>query len=167
MTSLLLRQRNLLTALYPVLAIVILNQLADIAITVLPASTSEPTWRFGATGFIVGTMPTIAIATMLILALAAILDHRITARWVGIWAISFAVIVAIAVVSFGLDALQVRRMVREELKANFDDASLKSLVVAILFVPTTIWAGWAAIKSSKGAEDAARAAEGPPLMVGN
>jgi chromate transport protein ChrA len=168
MTSLLTRQRTLLTALYPVLAVMIIHQLVEIAITTLPASASEPTWRFGATGFIVSTMPTIATATILILALAAILDHHRTARWVGVWAILVAVIVGLCVVSFGLDAIQVRRMVRTELKANFDDASLKSLAVAALFIPTMLWAGWSAIRATKGAAEQMRGSDdSPPLMVGN
>ncbi len=160
------RQRSLLAALYPVIAVLVINQLIDVAISITPMDFSAITWKYGAAGFLIGAMPTVALGTMLALALNALLDHKLAARVLGIWAILFAVIVALAVLSFGLDALQVRRLVREEQKPGFDDASYKSIVIAALFVPTMLWAGWQALGFSRGALQK-REEGGPPIMVGN
>ena len=164
MVELLNRQRSLLLALYPILLVLIVNQLADVLVSITPMRTDEVTWRYGAQGFLVSAMPTVAIGTALALALAAIQDHRIFARWMGVWAVTFAVIVAVAVISFGLDALQVRRLIPENAKSQFDDQSLKSLVIAVLFVPALFWTGWSAIRFAKGAGPKDEPA---PLVVGN
>jgi hypothetical protein len=153
-------------ALYPVVAVLVLNQLIDLVISVTPMDFSAITWKYGAAGFLIGSMPTVALGTMVALVLNALLDHKLSARVLGIWAILFAIVVGLAVLSFGLDALQVRRLVREEQKPGFDDASYKSIAIAILFVPTMLWAGWQALKFSKGALQK-RDEGGPPIMVGN
>jgi hypothetical protein len=159
------RQRALLVALYPILIVLVLNQLADVLVSIMPMRTDEVTWRYGAQGFLVSSMPTVAIGTALTLALAALQDHRVFARWIGVWAVAFAVIVGVAVISFGLDALQVRRLIPENAKSQFDDQSFKSLVIAVLFVPAMIWTGWSAIRFAKGA---GAKDDGPtPLVVGN
>lgn len=159
------RQRMLLSALYPIIAVLVINQLLTIGVSITPMDAGTVTWKYGAAGFVIGAMPMVALGTMLALALNAILDHRVSARFLGIWAIIFAVLVGLAVISFGLDAIQVRRLVREEQKPAFDDASLKSLLIAVLFVPTMIWMGLRALKFSKGALDK-HDEDGPPIMVG-
>ncbi len=160
------RQRTLLGALYPLIAVLIVNQLFDLAISITPMDFGAMTWKYGAAGFLIGSMPMVALGTMLALALNALLDHKLSARFLGLWAIVFAVIIGLAVLSFGLDALQVRRLVREDQKPGFDDATFKSIVIAALFVPAMLWTGWAALKFSKGAL-AKRDDGGPPIMVGN
>ncbi|HET9065628.1 MAG TPA: hypothetical protein VFN22_07420 [Gemmatimonadales bacterium] len=160
------RQRTLLGALYPLIAVLVVNQLLDLAISITPMDFGAMTWKYGAAGFLIGAMPMVAMGTMLALALNALLDHKLSARLLGIWAIVFAVIIGLAVLSFGLDALQVRRLVREDQKPAFDDASFKSIVIAALYVPAMLWTGWAALRFSKGAM-AKRDDGGPPIMVGN
>lgn len=165
MVEFLNRQRTLLGAAYPILAMVMLHRIVEVVISVTPLRLDDVTWRFGATGLLIGAAPTMALATVLILIVAALLDHRIGARWVGIIAIAFAVLVGVAVLSFGLDALQVRRMIREDAKPGFDDASLKSLMIAVLFVPTLLWSGFKGIGFARGANER-RDVDGPPIVVG-
>lgn len=165
MVEFLNRQRTLLGAAYPILAVVIVHRLVEVAISITPLRLDDVTWRFGATGLLIGAAPMIALAVALIFIVASLLDHRIGARWVGIIAIVFGVIVAVSVLSFGLDALQVRRMIREDAKPGFDDASLKSLMIAVLFVPTLLWTGWKGIQFARGASER-RDVDGPPIVVG-
>lgn len=160
------RQRVLLGALYPLIAVLVVNQLVDLAISITPMDFGAMTWKYGAAGFLIGSMPMVALGTMLALALNALLDHKLSARLLGIWAIVFAIVIGLAVLSFGLDALQVRRLVREDQKPAFDDASFKSIAIAALFVPAMLWTGWSALKFSKGALQK-REEGGPPIVVGN
>ena len=165
MVGLLNRQRSLLQALYPVLVVLVINQLVTLAISARPFQFDEATWRFGAAGLLISSLPTMAIASILLLAVAAILDHRLWARAVGIWAIVVAVLVGVTLISFGLDALQVRRLVLQERKAAFDASALKALTLVIMFVPTLLWAGWSGFRMGKGAGEG-RGDDGPPIVVG-
>lgn len=166
MVEFLNRQRTMLSAVYPILAVMIVHALAEVLVSITPLRLDDVTWRFGATGLIIGAMPTVALSTGLMLGLAGLLDHRIGARWLGLWAILVAVVVGVCVISFGLDALQVRRMIREDAKPGFDDASLKSLVVVVLFAPAMLWAGWRALGFAKGAGERKGSEDGPPIVVG-
>ena len=165
MVEFLNRQRTMLAVAYPILVMLVVHRIAEVLISITPLRLDDVTWRFGATGLLIGAAPTVALGFGLILVVASLLDHRMGARWVGILAILVAIVVAVAVISFGLDALQVRRMIREDAKPGCDDASLKSLVIAVLFVPTLLWAGWQAISFAKGANER-RDTDGPPIMVG-
>lgn len=164
------RQHSLLTALVPVLAVMFLFPLADVAISSTPMAVDEPRWRFAAAGMLIGGTPQFALSLLLLLAIAALREDRLLARIAGIVAIIVAVVLGATVLMFGLDALEVRRLVPENAKEGFDDASLKSLVMVVLFGPVLLWAGWQGIKAGKRQPgEAAGKAKGEgsgPLMVG-
>lgn len=165
MVEFLNRQRTLMSAVYPILAVLVLHQLSDLLISITPMRLDDVTWRYGATGLLIGATPTIAIGLGLMLLVSALLDNRSAARWLGIVAMVVAVVIAFAILSFGLDALQVRRMIREDAKPGFDDAGLKSMVLAILFVPTLLYTGWQGFRFAKGAGEK-RVDDGPPIVIG-
>ena len=96
---------------------------------------------------------------------SGVLDNRTAARWLGIAAIVVAIVMAISILSFGLDALQVRRMIREDAKPGFYDAALKSLVLAVLFIPSLLYTGWRGFQFAKGASEK-RDVDGPPIVIG-
>jgi hypothetical protein len=143
----------------------VLHQLSEVIISITPMRLDDVTWRYGATGLLIGATPTIAIGIGLMLLVSALLDNRTAARWLGIAAMVVAVVVAFAILSFGLDALQVRRMIREDTKPAFDDAGLKSMVLAIMFAPTLLYTGWQGIRFAKGAGEK-RVTDGPPIVIG-
>jgi hypothetical protein len=165
MVEFLNRQRTLMSAVLPLLAVLVVHQLAEVMISITPMRLDDVTWRYGATGLLIGSTSTVAIGLGLMLLISALLDNRMAARWLGILAMLFAVMVGVAILSFGLDALQVRRMIREDAKPSFDDAGLKSMMAAILFVPTMLWAGWQGVRYAKGAGEK-RATDGPPIVIG-
>jgi chromate transport protein ChrA len=165
MVEFLNRQRTLMSAVYPILAVLVLHQLSDLLISITPMRLDDVTWRYGATGLLIGATPTIAIGLGLMLLVSALLDNRTAARWLGIVAMVVAVVIAFAILSFGLDALQVRRMIREDAKPGFDDAGLKSMVLAILFVPTLLYTGWQGFRFAKGAGEK-RVDNSPPIVIG-
>jgi hypothetical protein len=154
-----------MSAVYPILAVLVLHQIAEVVVSITPMRLDDVTWRYGATGLLIGSTPTLAIGIGLMLLISAILDNRTAARWLGIIAMLGGVVIAFAILSFGLDALQVRRMIREDAKPGFDDAGLKSLVLAVLFVPTLLYTGWQGFRFAKGAGEK-RDTDGPPIVVG-
>ncbi len=166
MVEFLNRQRTLMSAVYPILAVLVLHQLAEVLISITPMRLDDVTWRYGATGLLIGSTPTLAIGLGLMLLVSGVLDNREAARWIGIAAMAVAIVMAIAILSFGLDALQVRRMIREDAKPGFDDAGLKSMVLAILFIPTLLYTGWRGFQFAKGAGEK-RDADGPPIVIGS
>jgi chromate transport protein ChrA len=143
----------------------VLHQIAEVVVSITPMRLDDVTWRYGATGLLIGSTPSLAIGIGLMLVISAILDNRTAARWLGIIAMLVGVVIAFAILSFGLDALQVRRMIREDAKPGFDDAGLKSLVLAVLFVPTLLYTGWQGFRFAKGAGEK-RDTDGPPIVVG-
>src|SRR5690606_17216411 len=165
MVEFLNRQRSLLSAVYPVLLVLAVNPLVQVLVSISPYRLDDVSWRFGATGMLIAAAPGALLALGLMLLLAALLDHRAAARWMGIFAILFAVIVGVAVISFGLDALQVRRMIREDAKPRFDSESLKALLTVVLTAPALLWAGLKAIGFAKGSGEK-RDVDGPPIVVG-
>ncbi|HRP06995.1 MAG TPA: hypothetical protein PLL69_00775 [Gemmatimonadales bacterium] len=166
MVEFLSRQRNLLSAVYPILLVLAVNPIVQVLVSVSPYRMDDVSWRFGATGMLIAAAPAVALALALMLVLAALLDHRSAARWMGIFAILFAVVIAVAVISFGLDALQVRRMIREDAKPRFDSESLKALLTVVLTFPVLVWAGLRAVGFAKGSGEK-RDADGPPILVGS
>lgn len=165
MVEFLNRQRTLMSAVYPILTVLVLHQLAEVMISITPMRLDDVTWRYGATGLLIGATPTVAIGIGLMLLISGLMDNRTAARWLGIVAMGVAVIIAFAILSFGLDALQVRRMIREDAKPGFDDAGLKSMVLAIMFVPTMFYTGWQGFRFAKGAGEK-RDVDGPPIVIG-
>ena len=166
MVEFLNRQRTLMSAVYPILTVLVLHQLAEVMISITPMRLDDVTWRYGATGLLIGATPTIAIGIGLMLLVSALLDNRTAARWLGILAMVVAVVVGLAILSFGLDALQVRRMIREDAKPGFDDAGLKSMVLAVLFVPTLLYTGWKGFTFAKTHAGERPKSDGPPIVVG-
>jgi len=69
-----------------------------------------------------------------------------------------------AIALFGLDALQVRRTVAQAQKDRFDATAFKTLIIATLYVPIGLWAGWKLFSTAKGGEGAADRRQG--LVVG-
>jgi hypothetical protein len=162
------RQHSLLTALLPVLVVMAIFPFADLVISAIPMRMDEPRWRFAAAGMLIGATPQISLALLLMLAIAALQEHRMIARLAGITAIVFALVLGATILLFGLDALEVRRLVPENAKQNFDNASLKSIVMVVLYGPVLLYLGWRALVAAKRQPgEGKKAGEGAaPLMVG-
>lgn len=147
------RQRTLLAALYPVLLLLILNPLLEVIANSWPLDFGDTRWRVGFLGALLSGILPVLTGLALIALVAALLGHGVTVRVVSLAA--FAVVVALVVggMLFGLDALQVRRMVRIDAKAGFDAASFKTLFVTALMIIVSAWLGirtWSASKGTMG-----------------
>lgn len=147
------RQRTLLAALYPVLLLLILNPLLEVIANSWPLEVGDTRWRVGFLGAMLAAMLPVLTGLALIALVAALLGHGVAIRLVSL--AGFLVVVGLVVggMLFGLDALQVRRMVRVDAKAQFDAASFKTLFVSALMVLVSGWLAvrtWAASKGAVG-----------------
>lgn len=169
MTGLSQRQHTILKALYPILAVMVIYPFIDAVISAFPARMDDARWRFGAMGLFLGTTPQVTIALVATMVVSALLGDRMISRIAGMFALVFAVLIGGAVLLFGLDALEVRRLVPENAKQGFDDAALKSLVMTVLYGLVLVWLGvrsFAATRLHAGETAGKKGEGGAPLMVG-
>ncbi|HEU4828186.1 MAG TPA: hypothetical protein VFT04_03220, partial [Gemmatimonadales bacterium] len=90
-------------------------------------------------------------------------------RVVGIISLVLGVVVLLLTVSFALDALQLRRIVRTEAKGGYDLAGIKAVVTALLAIASCAALGVGAFRATRriGAPSGARRrAAGDALLVG-
>jgi hypothetical protein len=144
------RQRTLMQALYPVLLLLIANPLLEVLATSWPLSFDDPRWRVTFFGALLAGLLPVLTGLALIALLAALLGQGGVIRVVALAAFLATGVLIICGGLFGLDALQVRRMVRLNAKAGFDAASFKTLAVTGLMICASAWLGVRAFTASKG-----------------
>lgn len=150
------RQRTLLSALYPVLLLFILNPVMELVANSWPLNFGDTRWRFGFLGAILSALLPILVGLALVALVSSMLGHRGVIRAVAIAGLLVTATLIGAGLLFGLDALQVRGMVRINTRDLFDATTFKTLLMTALLVPVT---GWLAIKSwevSRGGKTADR-----------
>lgn len=144
------RQRSLLQAIYPILLLLIINPLLEVVATSWPLTFDDTRWRVTFLGALLAGMLPVLTGLALIALLAAFLGHTGVIRTVSILAFLCTGVLILCGGLFGLDALQVRRMVRLNAKAAFDAASFKTLAVTGLMICASAWLGVQAFVASKG-----------------
>jgi hypothetical protein len=128
------RARPWIYGLY-LLALVLLAQpLIETVAATWPLRPGLVGWRFAFTGIFYTMLPTTMVALLTAAGAAWLLGHRAVLRAVAVLSVLLAGGVILLTVSFGLDALQMRKLVRPEAKAGFDAASLKAVLTAGLAV---------------------------------
>lgn len=145
------RQRTLLAALYPVLLLLILNPLLEVLANNWPLDVGDTRWRVGFLGALLSGLLPVLTGLGLIALVAALLGHAMAIRLVSVAALLAALTLLIGGMLFGLDALQVRRMVRIDAKAGFDAASFKTLFITALMIIVSSWLAIRTWVASKGA----------------
>lgn len=144
------RQRTLLAALYPVLLLLILNPLLEVLANNWPLDVGDTRWRVGFLGALLSGLLPVLTGLGLIALVAALLGHAMAIRLVSVAALLAALTLLIGGMLFGLDALQVRRMVRIDAKAGFDAASFKTLFITALMIIVSSWLAIRTWVASKG-----------------
>jgi hypothetical protein len=115
-----------------------------------PLVLDDPRLRVAFLGPLLNGMVLVLTGLALIALIAALLGHGMVLRGVAIVAFLCAVLLVLGGASFGLDALQVRRMVRTDAKPRFDAASFKTLAVTGPMILIAAWMGIRAWAASKG-----------------
>ena len=144
------RQRTLLQGLYPVLLLLILNPMLEVVATSWPLTFDDTRWRVGFLGALLAGILPVLTGLALIALLAALLGHGGVIRAVAVGAFLCTAVLIVCGGLFGLDALQVRRMVRLNAKASFDAASFKTLAMTGLMILVSGWLGVRTFVASRG-----------------
>lgn len=142
-------------AAYAVAFLLVLMPLADTVLGVWPPRVGEVTWRFGAAGLISRAIMTPLFGMLVALTTAAILEHRVMARILASLSFVAAVLGVLAMIMFGLDALQARSGVRPEAISAFDIASTAAFLKYILGTITAVLLGIGGWKAGRKRHTAA------------
>lgn len=166
-----LNSRPWVHALYSVALLLLLQPIAETMAVGWPVRLGEVGWRFGVTGSFLTLLGTFAAGLGLASLAAYLLGHRLVLRTIGILAIVLACVITMILASFALDWVQLRRMVRADVKGGFDLAAVKSLVAALLGIIAFAAMGWTGISASRqpGASRQARrrTSAGEGIVIGS
>ena len=120
--------KNLVWPAYLVGALLVVISLLDWAASVWPFELSSVNWRYGSYGLLSGYLLTPLLGAFLIMVTAALQATRTTQRVNGVLLLAAATILAIALVAFLFDVLQIRSGVPEESRGVFDFGVFKALL---------------------------------------
>lgn len=163
-----LHARPWLYGLYLLALVLLLQPLIETVSATWPVRPSLVGWRFAFTGIFYTMLPTTLVALLIAAGAAYLLRHRVVLRIVAILAVLLGGVIVLLTVSFGLDALQMRKLVRPEAKSGFDMASLKALLtagIAIIGCIALAFGGFRTSRKPLGAEQRRRQ-PGEGLVIG-
>lgn len=150
--------RNLFALLYGAGILILADQAADLAATLLanaPSPSAAP-WRFGVFGLLMSRVSVFLVADVMLWSAALGMEHRSVIRTLGLLHLLMAGVVFAGLVVFALDWLQVRGRVQAERTQGFDLAALRAILIALLLTGVSVWAGRLAFKGwrSRGRQGA-------------
>ncbi len=157
--------RKLLGLLYLTGGVVIADQLADLAATILARNPTPAlaSWRFGTFGLLISRSSVFLIADVMLFTAAIRLGHRKVIRGLGVLHVLVALLVVALLAGFGLDWAEVRRQVPQAGVRSFEYSSLRAGLLALLVVGVSLWAGLVAFKATRVHGKHRKAA---PLLTG-
>ncbi len=144
------RAQTLGPALTALLVVFALSPFADILVARWPLDLSQPQPRFQTVGLFYAAGPQATVALVLIAMLGLLSGHRLVVRGAAIAGMILAALYLVLFPFFGLDFLQVLRLVAQPNKRQFELGVLKTSGVALVLIPLWAWAGWTGFKVSGG-----------------
>jgi hypothetical protein len=164
-TPLSARAQTAIAAVIAVLAIATLSPLADAMVPAFPLATGEVRWRFQVFGTLLAALPQLALLLASIIGLGTLAGHRVAVRGAAFAALAIALFSLLLLPFFGLDFLEMRRLVPLDRKGTFDMASMKTGLFGGLFFLALSYLGWMGWQSSTKEKTTERK-EGQGLVVG-
>lgn len=161
--------RRWLQGLYFLALLLFVQPLIEAGSNTWPPRLGEVTWRFGFGGILSTMLPTVAFAMLVAAVGAYLLGHRKALRGIGWFSLALALVLVVMLAGFGLDALQMRKLVRPEAVGGFDMAVLKAVFVMLLAIVACIALGLGALRATALAPQPVlrRRAAGEGLLVGH
>jgi hypothetical protein len=160
--------RRLLGLLYLAGALLLVDQLADLAATLLakPLAASQPGWRFGAFGLLMTRISVFLIGDVILFTAALGLAHRKVLRGLGFIQLLLALGVLAGLGMFTLDWVQVRTQVAPGGSGGLDLAGLRAAGIAALGCTLLGWAGVTTLRATRLSKSARRSGKDAPLLTG-
>lgn len=113
-------ERRAWSSVYLLATLLVLEPLGDLLSQALPLQPSVLAWRFGFLGFFANNLLTPLLGVTLAMVAAACLGHVRTQRVLSILCLVVSVSLLVALGSFGLDALQLRKSVQPAMISRYD-----------------------------------------------
>ncbi|HEV8151268.1 MAG TPA: hypothetical protein VGP61_13900 [Gemmatimonadales bacterium] len=159
--------RRLLLLLYLAGALLLADQVADLAASLLanPPAPGQPAWRFGAFGLLMSRASMLLVADVLLFVPAVALEQRRVLRALGVIHLGLALGLLAGLSLFALDWLQIRKSVRETATRPFDGAALRAGVVAALVLGLSAWTGITVLRVTRGRGRGSRRAAGSSVLI--
>ena len=161
-----LHARPWLHGLYLLALVLLVQPLIETVAATWPVRPSLVGWRFAFTGIFYTMLPTTLVALLIAAGGAWLLGHRIMLRTVAAVSVLLAGMIVLLTVSFGLDALQMRKLVRVEAKSGFDAASLKAVLTAGFAVIACVTLSVGGFRATRKATGERRRQPGEGLVIG-
>ena len=130
-----------------------------------PPDFGEATWRYGAIGIFLSASGAAALGLLIVVAAAMAMGHRTMLRVVGILAILLTLVLLIVCGAFALDVVQVRTIVRAQVKGGFDMTAAKAVLMALVVMVTSILIAIAAFRAAAPEGSRRRSRRGRPVLV--
>jgi hypothetical protein len=141
----------------------IFDQLMQLVST---AKIQDARWRFGAVGLLSNMLILPIVGLVIVLVLAAALDHRAFQRVMAVLCAIGAFGLVLATGLFMLDAIQVRGLMRPEAASSWGVATGTAVIKLIVAVLALIGFAIASFRNSKTVKPVARASS-PSFVVGS
>lgn len=141
--------RPWLRGLYALGLLLMVQPIAETLAAGWPLRFGEVGWRFGVAGSFMTLLGTFVVGLGLIALTSHLLEQRAVLRAAGVVAIALACVLMIVLSELALDWVQLRRIVREDIKGGFDLAATKATISALLGVIALAILGYAGIRGSR------------------
>jgi chromate transport protein ChrA len=136
--------------------------LVDLMASVWPVRLGQLQWRFGTLGLLSGFTLSPVLGLIMCMVAAAILEHRVVQRVLGVVNVLGAVLLVAIIVIFSLDWLQYRAAAPDDARPTMDAGSIKAIIKHAVVAITLLWLGIAGWRAGKSEHRARRAK--PPLI---
>ena len=164
-----MNSRPWIYSLYAVAILLVVQPVAEALAFSWPIRFGEVGWRFGMVGSFFTLLGTFIVGVALLLLTGYLLGHRRVVRAGGIASIVLGGILIVASASFALDWVQLRMIIRTDLKGGFDITAAKAVIGGVLGTTACVLLGYAAIRASRrpaSAHETRKATRGEGLVVG-
>jgi hypothetical protein len=140
------RAQMLGPALTALLVMFTLSPFADVMVGRWPLDLSQPQLRFQTFGLFYAAAPQATVGLVLLVIVGLISGYRLVVRGTAIAGLVLAACYLVVMPFFGLDFLQVMRLVAQTNKRTFELGVIKTTGMVLVLIPLWAWAGITALK---------------------
>ena len=140
-------EKRIVAPAYAAALMIFLFAVLDLYTGLRPIEVGNVDWRFGAVGFLSGSLMSFLFAGLIALAVATRFGHRALARVLGVLGFVAVLVLLVSTVGFVLDALQIRGRFQPNAANSFEVAMGKAafkLVAGAAVAGVYGWAAWRA-----------------------
>jgi hypothetical protein len=141
--------RSLALAGYPIALLLIIVPLLDAVPKMLPANFGSPDWRYGAVGFLFGSIATPLIGLTIAAVAALVARQRIMLMVVSLVFLLLALVLVVGGVAFLVDFGGISAKLSERVTPAFHAATVKTTVIALLAALASVWLGLGGLRVAR------------------